>query len=247
VGDRVGIDGALSLTFKDWSLNATAVDERNNPGGSSLEPKAVNQAQTLEERWTFSQMASARFGLSRGHQESGATANPQIPFSNSDRLGGFLGLDLVFGPSATISATYQRDTLESSDGATGRSDTELLSGSFSLGPRFRVSPNLSWSRTESAPGAQVTRVFSAFLTTDTTFIPETLTFALTGGFSRTTLPDGTDLKNTTGDAALQFMLNRFLPKGNCVLGLRGRYTRQDTPGQPVLTDNSVALTLNFSI
>lgn len=247
VGDRVGIDGGVSLSFPDWSLNANVVNERNNPGGSLMDPKAVNQTQTLDERWIFSQVASFRFGLSRGHQESGAQANPQIPFSDSDRLGRFVGLDLVFGPAASLSATYQRDSLESSSGDTGQSATELLSGSFRLGPRCHVSPSLNWTRTESDPGAQVTRIFSAFLSTDTTLVPDALTFALTGGYNRTTLPAGTILRSTTGDAALQFLLNRFLPKGSCVLGLRGRYTRQDTPGQPVLTDNSVALTLNFSI
>jgi hypothetical protein len=247
VGDRVSADGSASVALKDWTINLTALDETNNPSGSELDPKARNQAQTLDARWSFSPVATARFGVSRGHQESGTAANPQVPFSNSDRKGGLLGLDLTLGPRATLTATYQLDQLESSDGTQGRSETELLGGTFTLSPRFRVSPSLTWSRTQSEPNNQVTRVFSAFLNTDMTFIPDALTFTMTGGYSRTILPAGTRMITSTGDAVLLFPLNRYLHKGTCTLGLRGRYTRQDNEGQPVQTDNSLALTLNFSL
>jgi hypothetical protein len=90
-------------------------------------------------------------------------------------------------------------------------------------------------------------VFSGFLSADMTFIPDALMFTMTGGYSHTALPAGTYITTTTADAALQFPLNRYMPKGTCVLGLRGRYTRQNNEGQPVQTDNSIALTLNFSM
>jgi hypothetical protein len=247
VGDRVSVDGSASIALRDWTFNFTALDETNNPGGSALDPKARNQSQTLDGRWSFNPAATARFGVSRGHQESGAQANPQIPFSNSDRKGGMVGLDLNLGPRVTLTSTCQVDRLESSDGTLGRSETELLGGTFTLSPRLRLSPNLTWSRIRSEPSAEVTRVFSAFLNADMTFIPEALTFTMTAGYSRTTLPAGIGLRTTTGDAVLLMPLGRYLHKGTCTLGLRGRYTRQDNEGQLVQTDNSLALTLNFSL
>lgn len=245
VADRIGADASASWAFKGGSLNLTAVDEKTHPTDGTT---ARNDAQTASVQWTLSRIVTARLGLSHGRQASGSHTDPLVPFSNSERQGGFAGLDFTFGPSATVTTNYQLERLESSDGSAGRSETAVLGGAFTLSPAVRMSPNLTWSRIENQPGDQATRVFSAFLTTDITFIPEWLTFSLAGGHSRTQQPSGTRLTTTTGDASLQFMLSRYMPrKGSCILGLRGRYSRQDNEGQPVQTDNSIALTLNFSM
>lgn len=245
VADRVGADASASWTFKGASLNLTAMDEETHPSDGTT---ASNEAQTASFQWTLSSLATARLGLSHGRQESGSPSDPLVPFSTSERKGGFAGVDFAFGPKATVTTNYQLERLESSSGSAGRTETAVLGGSFTLSPRVRTSPNLTWSRIENQPGSQVTRVVSAFLTTDITFIPERLTFSLAGGHSRTRQPGGVQLTSTTGDASLQFLLDRYMPrKGTCVLGLRGRYSRQDNEGQPVQTDNSIALTLNFSM
>lgn len=244
VADRVGADASASWNFKGANLSLTATDEKTHPSDGTT---ARNEAQTASLQWPLGRIVAARLGLSHGRQESGSDTDPLVPFSDSERKGGFAGLDFAFGPRASVTTNYQLERLESSTGSTGRSETAVVGGSFTLHPRLRLAPNLTWSRIENQPGDQTTRVFSAFLTTDVTFIPDLLTLSLAGGYSRTQQPTGERLTSLTSDASLQFMLNRYMPKGTCVLGLRGRTSRQDNESQPVQTDNSIALTLNFSM
>jgi len=244
VADRVGADAAASWNFKDWGFNLTALDDETHPSAGVT---ARNQAQTADVRWSLSPIVNARLGLSHGRQTSGSPTDPQVPFSDSERKGGFAGLDFAFGPRASLTTNYQLERLESSTGSTGRSETAVIGGSFAPHPKVRLAPNLTWSRIENQPGEQTTRVFSAFLTTDVTFVSDLLTLSLAGGYSRTHQPTGERLTSITSDASLQFLLNRYMPKGTCVLGLRGRTSRQDNESQPVQTDNSIALTLTFSM
>jgi hypothetical protein len=263
VGDRRTFNSSLGVNYATWSLSATATDERTNPTGQPGLNQAWNQSQSLDARVGLTQTLFWRVGVRQARQEAEVVANPLVPFSNSTRSGVTTGFDLALPPASTLAFNAQFDRIRSAGASdtTGSSTTLSLGGSLGLGARVRLSPNLSWSRTLSDPGAQKTTMENAFLNADVTLIQNILSFLLNGGSSRTVLVTGETMNTSVVEGTLRFFLDTYLAgHARASLGLKGRYTRTPTmgtliqgasapitpPAGSMAADNQVSILLNVS-
>lgn len=248
VADRRVFDGSVGLNYAGWGLSATAQDERTNPTGQAGLPEAWSRTQGLDLRLSLLPTLSWRTGLHHGQQEAGFAFTPLIPFSNSERTGLNTGLDWILPPSSSLTFNAQVDRLRATGAAdsTGTGTTLSLGGTLAPVAWAKLSPSLSWARTESDPGSQVTTVSNAFLNAEFTFIPKVLALLLNGGQSHSNLPGGVDLRSTTEEASLVFTLDTYLRgRARGSLGLKGRYVRTPLAGAS-LEDRRALLVLNVS-
>jgi hypothetical protein len=249
VGDRRLLDGTVAWNQPKWSLSAVLSDERTNPTGQVGLSQAWNQTLGLDARLVLNASLAWRVGLRQARQEADVVADPLIPFSNSRRSGVVTGLDLQLPPLTSLSFNVQYDRLASSDGTgvAGSTTTLSLGGSSGIGQWCRISPNLSWSRTLSEPGAQTTTVANAFLNTELTLVPNLMVLVFTGGTSHSTLPTGDTLTTTNAEGTLRLLLDGWLRgKARAGLGLKAGYTHFPTPTGGPANDNRVSLLLNVS-
>lgn len=260
VGDRRTFNGSLGLNYPRWSLSATATDERINPDGQPDRTQAWNQSQSLDARLGLTQTLFWRVGLRQARQAAGTLADPSVPFSDSERSGVTTGFDLALPPATSLTFNAQFDRLRATGGfaSTGSSTTLSLGGSLGAGPRVRLSPNLSWSRTVNDPGDQQTTVENAFLNAEVALVPEVLGFLLNGGSTRTVPVTGPAIENAVAEGTLRFYLDRYLhghARGS--LGLKARYTHAPaltavlgaTPtgtAAAMANDNQVSILVNVS-
>jgi hypothetical protein len=248
VADRRVLDASLAWNRPSWGVSATSTEEHTNPTGQPDVNRALNQTQSLDLRVRLAPTATWRLALRTAHQEAETVANPYIPFTNSDRAGVASGFDLMLPPRLQLSFNAQYDHLRSTGSfpATGTSSTFSLGGTWNLGVRGRLSPNLSWSQILAQPGDQRTTVVNAFLNGELFLIPKTLSVLLNGGNSRTTLATGDSLRTAIAEGTLALTLDRYLQgraRGN--LGLKLRYTHNPVP-MAIADDNRAFLLLAFS-
>jgi hypothetical protein len=249
VGDRRLLDGTVAWNQPTWSLSAVLSDERTNPTGQVGLSQAWNQTLGLDARFVLNPRLAWRLGLRQARQEAEVVADPLIPFSNSTRSGVVTGLDLQLPPLTSLSFNLQYDRLASSDGTgvAGSCTTLSLGGSVGIGQWCRLSPNLSWSRTLSDPGEQVTTVANAFFNAELNLVPNRLLFVFTGGTSHSALPTGDTLTTTNVEGTLRLLLDGWLRgKARAGLGLKAGFTHFPVLAGGPANDNRVSLLLNVS-
>jgi len=248
VGDRRVLDGSVGVNGAKGGLTLSATDERTNPNGQANVIQAWNQTQSLDARVVLSPRAAWRVGLRAARQEAEVVANPLIPFSNSERAGISTGLEFNLPPRAVLTCNAQYDRLRATGAvaSTGTSATLSAGGNFTFPGLGRVSPNLSWARVLSQPGAQLTLVSNAFLNAEFLLIPGALGVLLNGGASRTALASGAAFTATTAEGTLNWTVDRYLQGlARGVAGMKVRYTHNPLlPG--AADDNRVFLLLNVA-
>ena len=265
VGDRRVLDGGLGLSYATWSLSATALDERTNPTGQVGQSQAWNQSESLDARVTLSPTTFWRVGVRQARQEALVVADPLVPFSNSTRSGLTTGFDLMLPPASMLTFNAQFDRIRGSAvpdplapptippvppitaPQTGTATTLSMGGNLVAGTWLRLSPNLSWSRTLGEPGRQKSTLTNAFLNADFTLVPNTLSFLLNGGASRTAVATtGETSTNSVLEGTLRMILDPYF-KGRVrsSLGLKGSSSRAQFQGV-VSTDSRASLLLNAS-
>lgn len=262
VGDRRVLDGSLGLNYATWSLSATALDERTNPTGQVGQSQAWNQSQSLDARLALSQTAFWRVGIRQARQEALTVADPLVPFSNSTRTGFITGFDVMLPPASMLTFNAQYDRIRGTAvpdpsappatppvtaPETGTSTTLSMGGNLVAGTWLRLSPNLSWSRTQRDPGGQRTTISNAFLNADITLVPNYLGFLLNAGGSRTAVSTtGETSTNSLVEGTLRWILDPyFRGRMKASLGLKGSITHAPILGV-VATDNRASLLLNVS-
>lgn len=222
--DREGLNGNIGIMYKSFSINARYTDQKTNLT-STVTPMLHTRNVGADFNWLIANhfQLGAEFSLDNLDYDKSTGLMTGSEDMDTTRYAGTVGY--IAGSNGI---TFKLGKTES------KNFTSNIDGTVALNLRFgnvlSINPTISYQSTENFTDDSTSKIYSAFLNSELTFIQEWLSFAFTGSWTRN---DNSSIESTS--LALQGSLNMYLAKLfnqkiQPSLSLRGKYERFESDG-----------------
>lgn len=222
--DREGLTSNIGVMYKSFSLNLRYTDQKTNLN-STVTPMLHSRNAGADFNWLIANhfQLGAEFSLDNLDYDKSTGLMTGSEDMDTIRYAGTLGY--IAGSNGI---TFKLGKTES------KNFTSNIDGTVALNLRFgnvlSINPTVSYQSTENFSDDSTSKIYSAFLNSELTFIQEWLSFVFTGSWTKN---DNSISESTS--MSLQGSLNMYLAKlfkqkVQPTLSLRGKYERFETDG-----------------
>ncbi len=230
--DREGLNSSIGMMIKSFSLNVRYADQKTNLT-STVQPKMHTKNISTDLSWLIANhfQIGAEFGLDNLDYDKSSGLMTGSEDMDTIRYSGTVGyIAGSNGLTVKIGKTESKNFTANIDGS--------VSLNLRFGNVFSLNPTVSYQSTENFTDSSTSKIYSAYINSELSFVPEIFSLSMTGSWTKNdnTFSDSTSL--SVGGNFNFYMAKIFKNKIQPTLSLRGKYDEFTTGGTK--TDNITA-------